>query len=123
MDMTSVSSSRNALSAMLGVAFNKMDRNKDGALDADEFGSFNEVLKPGIATDENGRPSVDYFSRMDQDADGEVTQQEMHSTGVLMPASLTDPTLGKMWDYLSRKGDAAAQAAADLIRDDGTAEA
>jgi Ca2+-binding EF-hand superfamily protein len=119
--MTSVTS-KSPLSAMLGNAFNKYDRNKDGALDSDEFRSFNEILKPGIATDENGKPTIDYDSVMDHDGDGMVTEDEMQSTGVLMPAYLTDPTLDKMWQYLSTRSDRDATAAADILREGGDRE-
>ena len=81
------------LSQMLNNAFEKFDKDRDGKLNSDEFKTFNEILKPGIATDEKGKPTVDYSERMDHDSDGLVSQDEMNSTGLLMPADLCDPSL------------------------------
>ena len=121
--MTSVTS-KNPLSTMLDNDFSKFDRNNDDALDSEEFQSFNEILKPGIALDANGKPTTDYSIRMDHNSDCMITRQEMETTGVLMPASLTDPTLGKMWDYLSaRTDDPAAQAAAAILKENDNAAA
>ncbi|MDS7598376.1 hypothetical protein [Agrobacterium tumefaciens] len=47
------------LSQMLNNAFEKFDRDGGGKLTSDEFKTFNEILKPDIATDEQGKPTVD----------------------------------------------------------------
>jgi hypothetical protein len=107
------------LSQMLNNAFEKFDKDRDGKLNADEFKTFNEILKPGIATDEQGKPTVDYSERMDHDGDGLVSQDEMNSTGVLMPADLCDPSLKSMLDYLLLKADPLAIEAATLLQDEG----
>ncbi|MET4492165.1 hypothetical protein [Bradyrhizobium sp. LA7.1] len=113
----------NPLARMLDNAFTKFDRNKDGKLDTTEFKAFNELLKPGIALDETGKPKVDYNSRMDLDGDHAITREEMHATPVLMPASLSDPSLTAMLTYLHSLQDNpnAAAAAAILAQDDDTA--
>ncbi len=81
--MTSINNT-NPLSQMLNNAFAKLDRNGDGKLNSDEFKTFNEILKPGVATDEQGKPTIDYSERMDHDGDGMVSQNEMNTTGLLM---------------------------------------
>jgi hypothetical protein len=58
------------------------DKDGDRKLNSDEFKTFNEILKPGIATDEQGKPTVDYSERMDHDGDGLVSQDEMNTTGL-----------------------------------------
>lgn len=75
---------------MLNNAFGKFDKDGDGKLNSDEFKTLNEILKPGIATDEQGKPTVDYSERMDHDGDGLVSQDEMNTKGVLM---LADPMI------------------------------
>lgn len=47
------------LSQMLNNAFEKFDKDRDGKLNSDEFKTFNEILKPGIATDDQeSQPST-----------------------------------------------------------------
>ena len=113
--LTSVGSS-NPLAGMLNNAFSKFDRNGDGKLNAEEFRNFNEILKPGIALDKDGRPTVDYSTAMDRDADTMITRDEMNSTGVLMPAKLTDDSLQAMFNYLLAKADSSALAAAAALK-------
>jgi Ca2+-binding EF-hand superfamily protein len=113
--LTSVGSS-NPLAGMLNNAFSKFDRNGDGKLNAEEFRNFNEILKPGIALDKDGRPTVDYSTAMDRDADTMITRDEMNSTGVLMPAKLTDDSLQAMFNYLLAKADSSALAAAAALQ-------
>lgn len=84
------------VSKLLDSAFTRVDRNQDGKLNADEYKSFYEVLKAGVAIDESGAPQIteqDYRGRMDSNSDGEVTRSEMHSVGVLMPADYTENSL------------------------------
>ncbi|MCW0001006.1 hypothetical protein OE766_22490 [Pararhizobium sp. YC-54] len=78
--LTSINNA-NPLSQMLNNAFAKFDKDGDG--------------KPGIANDEQGKPTVDYSERMDPDGDGLVSQDEMNTTGLLKPAALCDPTLNQ----------------------------
>ena len=113
--LTSVGSS-NPLAGMLNNAFSKFDRNGDGKLNAEEFRNFNEILKPGIALDKDGRPTIDYSTAMDRDADTMITRDEMNSTGVLMPAKLTDDSLQAMFNYLLAKADSSALAAAAALK-------
>jgi hypothetical protein len=101
---------------MLNNAFSKFDRNGDGKLNAEEFRSFNEILKPGIAVDDDGRPTIDYGRAMDRNADKLITRDEMNATGVLMPAKLTDISLEAMFSYLLSKGDPTALAAAAILK-------
>jgi hypothetical protein len=119
--MTSIDNS-NPLGKMLNNAFAKFDKDGDGKLNADEFKKFNEILKPSIAVDDTGQPTVDYIERMDHDGDGQVSQDEMNTTGVLMPAGLTDPNFRSMLDYLHLKGDPLALEAAALLEDDTRTE-
>ena len=113
--LTSVGSS-SPLAGMLNNAFSKFDRNGDGKLNAEEFRNFNEILKPGIALDKDGRPTVDYSTAMDRDADTMITRGEMNSTGVLMPAKLTDDSLRRCSNYLLAKADSSALAAAAALK-------
>ena len=113
--MTAVGSS-NPLAGMLNNAFSKFDRNGDGKLNAEEFRSFNEILKPGIAVDKEGRATIDYSTGMDRDADKMITRDEMNATGVLMPAKLTDDSLEAMFNYLLSKGDPSALTAAVILK-------
>ncbi len=106
------------LSQMLNKAFEKLDRDGDGKLNSEEFKTFNEILKPGIATDDHGTPTIDYSEPMDHDGDGLVSQDEMNSTGLLMPAELCDPSLKSMLDYLLLKVDPSAIEAAALLKDE-----
>jgi hypothetical protein len=87
-------------------------------LNSDESKTFNEILKPGIATDEQGKPTVDYNERMIHDDDGMVSQDEMNTTGLLMPAALCDTSLKSMLDYLLLKADPSALEAAALLEDE-----
>ena len=116
--MTTINNA-NALSQMLNKAFEKLDRDGDGKLNSDEFKTFNELLKPGIALDKEGNPTVDYSERMDHDGDGSISQDEMNSTALLMPADLCDPSLKSMLDYLLLKVDPLAIEAARLLKEDG----
>ena len=110
--MTSINNTT-PLSQMLNNAFAKFDRDGDGKLDSDEFRTFNEILKPGIATDEQGDPTVDYSERM-----GHVSQNEINTTGLLMPAALCDPSLKSMLDDLLLRADPSALEAAALLKDE-----
>lgn len=112
--MTSIGHST-PLSQMLNNAFAKFDRDGDGKLNADEFKTFNEILKPGIAVDDSGKPTVDYGERMDHDGDGMVSQDEMNTTGLVMPADLCDPSLKSMLDYLHLSQDPLALEAAAIL--------
>lgn len=115
--MTAIAQSQ-ALSTMLTNAFQKLDRDQDRQLDRNEFAAFYEVLKPGIAHDKHGKPTVSQaqqFQRMDHDGNGQVSHEEMSTTGVLMPAELTDDSLAAMIDHLKRSASAAATAAAALL--------
>jgi Ca2+-binding EF-hand superfamily protein len=114
--MTTIGNS-NPLSGMLNNAFAKFDKDGDGKLNGDEFKRFNEILNPGIAVDETGAPTVDYRERMDHNADGAISQEEMSTTGVLMPATLTDPSLKSMLYYLSLQTDPSAVEAAAILRE------
>jgi hypothetical protein len=108
----------NPLSVMLDNVFSKVDSNKDNKLDADEYKSFYEVLKAGIATNDSGKPYISddqYFQRMDHDADGGVTREEVQTTGVIMPADLCDVSLDKMIDWLKLQKTTGAQMAAQLL--------
>jgi Ca2+-binding EF-hand superfamily protein len=113
--------SDNRLSAMLDNAFAKVDRNKDGQLDAQEYKSFYEVLRAGIAVDQNDVAKIsdgEYFQRMDHNADGGVTREEMQSTPVLMRADLCDPSLDAMIGWLKDQSTAAASLAARYLAAD-----
>jgi Ca2+-binding EF-hand superfamily protein len=116
--MTTIGNS-NPLSGMLNNAFAKFDKDGDGKLNGEEFKKFNEILKPGIAVDETGAPTVDYSERMDHNSDGAISQEEMSTTGVLMPATLTDPSLKSMLNYLSQQTDPLALEAAAILREAG----
>jgi len=102
---------------MLNKAFSKFDRDGDDKLNSEEFRNFNEILKPGIAVDKHNRTTVDYSKTMDLDSDGLVTRGEMNSTGVLMPARLTDDSLKMILNYLSLKEDPSAIAAVAILKD------
>jgi Ca2+-binding EF-hand superfamily protein len=113
--MTAVNGS-NPLATMLNNAFTRFDRDRDGKLNHEEFNAFNEILKPGIAVSEDGEPTVDYSQAMDRDADKMITQEEMNSTGVLMPARLTDDSLEAILNHLLLDGGKSALAAAALLK-------
>jgi hypothetical protein len=114
--MTVVGTS-NPLAAMLNNAFSKFDKDSNGNLDSQEFTSFNEILKPGIAYDKDGKPLRDMSQDMDHDKNGEISQEEMITTGVLMPAELTDPSLKSMLNYLTLQDDPLAVQAAALLKE------
>lgn len=106
------------LSTLLSKAFHQLDQDRDRQLDRAEFAAFYEVLRPGIATDKEGQPTVSQdqqFQRMDHDGNGRVSHDEMQSTGVLMPAELCDDSLAAMIDYLKRSDTVASSAAAALL--------
>lgn len=105
------------LSQMLNNAFTKFDRDGDDKLNSTEFANFNEVLKPGLKLDDKGNPTVDMNAKMDHDGDGFVDRGEMDSTGVLMPADLTDSTLKSMLDHLHLQLDPAALQAAAILEE------
>jgi len=108
----------NPLTGMLANAFTKLDRDKNGSLDSEEFKAFYEVLKPGIAQDENGKLNIsehEYAARMDSNGDGGVTLSEMQGTGVLIPAKLTGESLQSMLKYLLEQTSASALSAATLL--------
>lgn len=110
---------RDPLSQMLNNAFGKFERDGDGKLNSDEFTTFNEILKPGIDTDEQGKPTIDYSERMEHDGDRLIIQDEMNSKGVLMPADLGDPSLKSVLAYLLLKADPLAIEAAALLKNEG----
>ncbi|WP_246727206.1 EF-hand domain-containing protein [Rhizobium leguminosarum] len=117
-DMTSATTSTaTQLSQMLNNAFTKFDRDGDDRLNSEEFSNFNEVLKPGLKLDDRGIPTVDMNAKMDPDGDGFIDRAEMGSTGVLMPANLTDSTLKSMLDYLHLQVDPAALQAAAILEE------
>jgi len=101
---------------MLNNAFTRFDRDRDGTLNSDEFKAFNEILKPGIAVSEDGHPTVDYSQVMDRNANKMITRDEMNSTGVLMPARLTDDNLEAILNHLLLDGGKSALAAASLLK-------
>ncbi|NKL63928.1 hypothetical protein GFM09_21515 [Rhizobium leguminosarum bv. viciae] len=116
--MTSATTSTaTQLSQMLNNAFTKFDRDGDDRLNSEEFSNFNEVLKPGLKLDDRGIPTVDMNAKMDPDGDGFIDRAEMGSTGVLMPANLTDSTLKSMLDYLHLQVDPAALQAAAILEE------
>lgn len=121
--MTTVNSS-SSLSSMLALAFQRVDQSQDGQLNADEFSSFHEVLKAGIAVDDEGTPVIsenEYFNRMDHDRNGQVDESEMQSTGVLMPAELTDDSLDAMIKHLLEQATKKSAEVAALLAKDETA--
>ena len=118
----------NPLANFLNTVFTKMDRNKDGRLDFNEYQSFYEVLKPGLPVDEDGNTTVtanDCFMRMDANRDDGVTRTEVQTTGVIMPAALcSDGSLEAMIEYLTLQiSESAAIAASMLMAKDDPAEA
>ena len=118
--MTITNNLTNPLARMLDNAFTKFDADKNGKLNAEEYRSFYEILKPGIAVDENDKLSIseqEYRSRMDGDSDG-VSRREVQGTGVLMPAELTGESLESMLQYLLTQTSASALAAANLLAKD-----
>jgi hypothetical protein len=52
---------------------------------------------------------------MDHDRDGMVSQEEMNTPGLLMPADLCDPSLTSMLDYLRLRQDPLALEAAAIL--------
>jgi len=124
--MTITNNLTNPLARMLDNAFTKFDADKNGKLNAEEYRSFYEILKPGIAVDENDKLSIseqEYRSRMDGDSDGGVSRTEVQGTGVLMPAELTGESLESMLQYLLTQTSASALAAANLLaKDEAEAE-
>jgi Ca2+-binding EF-hand superfamily protein len=115
--MTTTAATSTPLSQMLNNAFSKFDRDGDDKLNSQEFANFNEVLKPGIAVDETGKPTVDMKDRMDHDSDGFVDREEMNTTGVLMPSGLCDPGLKSMLSYLQLQTGASALQAAKILEE------
>ena len=109
----------NPLATMLGTAFDKLDRNKDGKLGRGEFNMFYEVLKPGVPHDKENRPLVtasDLFKRMDANSDDSVTKSEVLSTGVIMPAELSsDGSIDALLQYLRQLESGTAAEAAALL--------
>lgn len=105
----------NPLTRMLGNAFDRLDQDNNGGLDRSDFHSMYELLKPGIAVDVAGKPQFtenDEFQRMDHNADGQVSKEELQTTGVLMPATLTDDSLTAMIAYLHQLDTLSAKTAA-----------
>lgn len=119
--MTSIDRT-NPLTNMLANAFNKFDKDGDGKLNAQEYRSFYEILKPGIALDEHKQPLIseqDYRARMDADSDGLVSSSEALGATVLMPADLTSESLDSMLQYLVKLGtDNSLAAASSLAAND-----
>lgn len=106
------------MSTMLDNAFARIDRNQDKKLDAEEYKSFYEILRNGIAIDNSGKPVTSekqFFERMDHNGDGDVTSEEMHSTPFLMRADLCDPSLDNMIAWLREQSTEAAALAAQLL--------
>jgi Ca2+-binding EF-hand superfamily protein len=115
--MTTINAS-NPLANMLNNTFDKLDQDQSASLDRGEFKSLYEVLKPGIAADKDGKLLIgedEEFLRMDHNADGQVSRTEMQSTGVLMPAKLTDDSLGSMIEYLKLLDTFSAKSAVALL--------
>jgi len=112
-----VAADASPLSQMLNKAFAKFDRDGDSKLTGDELNNFDQILKPGVALDDNGRAAVDMKQKLDYNGDGAVDLDEMNSTGILMPASMCDTDF---FGYLRAKTDdpAALQAAAILELND-----
>lgn len=106
------------MNTMLDNVFTRLDRNQDKKLDAEEYQSFYEVLRNGIAMDKDNKPVVtdkQFFERMDHNGDGGVTSEEMHSTPFLMRADLCDPSLDNMIAWLREQSTEAATLAAKLL--------
>lgn len=103
------------LAQMLNNAFTKFDRNGDNKLTGEELENFNQILMPGVAVDDNGRSKVDMKQRLDHDSDGAVGRDEVNSTGILMPAEMSDPSLTSLLNYLHAKNDPAALQAAAIL--------
>lgn len=110
------------LTQMLNKAFTKFDRNGDNKLTGQELENFDQILMPGVVVDDNGRPKVDMKQRLDHNADGAVERDEMNSTGILMPAEMSDPTLNSLLNYLHARNDPAALQAAAILELDDTKE-
>ncbi|MDX0432863.1 hypothetical protein GOC91_15375 [Sinorhizobium medicae] len=108
------------LSQMLNKAFAKFDRDGNNKLTGDELNNFDQILRPGVALDDNGRPTVDMKQKLDHNGDGAVDLDEMNSTGILMPANMCDTDFSSLLGYLRAKADdpAALQAAAILGMND-----
>ncbi|MDX0684421.1 hypothetical protein GOD51_20930 [Sinorhizobium medicae] len=108
------------LSQMLNKAFAKFDRDGNNKLSGDELNNFDQILRPGVALDDNGRPTVDMKQKLDHNGDGAVDLDEMNSTGILMPANMCDTDFSSLLGYLCAKADdpAALQAAAILGMND-----
>lgn len=103
---------------MLSNAFNKLDQDQSKGLDRGEFKALYEMLKPGIAADKDGNLLVsegEEFKRMDHNVDGQVSNTEMQTTGVLMPANLTDDSLSSMIEYLKHLDTFSARSAVSLL--------
>jgi Ca2+-binding EF-hand superfamily protein len=115
-----VSADASPLSQLLNKAFAKFDRNGDSKLTGTELDNFDQILRPGVALDDNGGPTVDMKQKLDHDGDGAVDLDEMNSTGILMPASMCDTDFSSLLGYLHAKTDdpAALQAAAILELND-----
>jgi len=111
-----VAADTSPLSQLLNKAFAKFDRDGDSKLTGDELDNFDQILRPGVALDDNGRPTVDMKQKLDHNGDGAVDLDEMNSTGILMPASMCDSDFSSLLGYLRAKADdqAALQAAAIL---------
>lgn len=106
------------MNAMLDNVFTRIDRNQDKKLDAEEYKSFYEVLRNGIAMGNDNKPVVsekEFFERMDHNGDGGVSNEEMHNTPFLMRADLCDPSLDNMIAWLREQSTEAATLAAQLL--------
>ena len=71
------------LSQLLNKAFAKFDRDGDSKLTGDELDNFDQILRSGVALDDNGRPTVDMKQKLDHNGDGVGAQ---HGHYVLEPA-------------------------------------
>jgi hypothetical protein len=108
----------NRMETMLDNAFSRFDRNQDKKLDKEEYTSFYEILRNGIAMDKDNKPVISteqFFERMDHNGDASVSNEEMHNTGFLMRADLCDPSLDNMIQWLREQSTEAATLAAQLL--------
>ena len=113
--------STNVVQTMLRSAFTRLDANASKSLDKGEFKAMYEMLLPGTAVDRNGKPKVsldDAFARMDHNHDGQITQNEMDTTPVALPADVCDESLQHMIQYLLTKGTKSSVDAAALLSKD-----
>jgi Ca2+-binding EF-hand superfamily protein len=117
-DPMSTIDTNNRMETMLDNAFSRFDRNQDSKLDKEEYTSFYEMLRNGIALGLDNKPVVSekqFFERMDHNGDASVSNEEMHGTNFLMRADLCDPSLDNMIQWLREQSTEAATLAAQLL--------